>query len=238
MFSSIHHTTPNPPTDMDHVLISVTLVFTVGWRLRTLRHANVKFTIDKYAYLKLVGQRCRLSRSCVLIEDPQLFYAMFMLRRIYTQIYSITNSTVLVELLHSFATVSACLLSVAEHCLSTRHSTILVLYLLFTVGVGSANLYSVGFSIIHGGRLLNSVALLWLECHDKSSASKTEYCQLPPYARAGPTNRIFYWWINALIREANRDALLKVPALGPELAVSSWRRKIIDGWSKASTYPI
>ena len=140
--------------------------------------------------------------------------------------------------------VLLCLLSPLEHSRNLRPSSIINVYLLSvfldavivrtlwlsSYDTGIRNTFTAAFTI--------KAVLLILEAIEKQRyfiSNKDQ--QLSPYAKSSIYNRIFFWWVNELLRLGYRQRLtpkLLYP-LDPAMVSDVLDRQFWDAWQKSKS---
>ena len=104
-------------------------------------------------------------------------------------------------------------LSYVEHSRSIKPSSMLNVYLLFTLFFDIAQartLFMQGMTTICGmfvAGMGGKLALLLVEAQDKRSFLKTPYTGLAPEATSGILNRSLLWWMNRLVIHGYRNII-------------------------------
>jgi hypothetical protein len=113
--------------------------------------------------------------------------------------------------------IALCALSFVEHRQSVRPSSLITLYLLFSVAfdavqcrtlwllpreqklrtIASVLSVAIGFKLV----------LLFLEIAEKRSSLVHPWNRSPPESLSGAINRSFFWWLNALFRRGYKGVL-------------------------------
>lgn len=140
--------------------------------------------------------------------------------------------------------VLLCLLSPLEHSRNLRPSSIINVYLLSifleavivrTLWLSSydadiRNTFTAAFTI--------KAALLILETVEKQRYFVSDKDrQLSPYAKSSIYNRIFFWWVNGLLRYGYRQRLTPgdLHPLDPAMASDVLDRRFWDAWQKSKS---
>jgi ATP-binding cassette, subfamily C (CFTR/MRP), member 1 len=144
-----------------------------------------------------------------------------------------------------FATFGYWYLSHHDHLRSVRPSTILTVYLLFTIPMDAARartLWSMPHNVPIAG--VFAVIVLWkflillLEAKEKRGLLKPAYSSVPPEETGGILSRSFFWWINPLLF-AGYKATLSVAALFPidsDLSFKQKKGEMLYKWTKGKAF--
>lgn len=107
-----------------------------------------------------------------------------------------------------------CLLSYVEHMRNVRTSSLLNVYLVFTVlfDAAKSRTFSLSphydmISILFTTRVGVKLFLAIFEARGKENILLPQYTNLPPEATAGIINRVFFWWQNPLFRRGYSNSL-------------------------------
>lgn len=136
-------------------------------------------------------------------------------------------------------------LSFVEHRRSTRPSTLIVAYLLFTIcgNVISARqefIISKGNGIhfsraaLLGGELFARVVLLILESQSKAKSVFIPYKSTSPEDTAGVFSKLFFWWLTDLL-VVGKKRILRVSDTTPLSALlqpSQARKTVLEAWNQ------
>jgi ATP-binding cassette, subfamily C (CFTR/MRP), member 1 len=127
---------------------------------------------------------------------------------------STTRTTNISILFGTIASFGFWFLSHHDHLRSFRPSTILTVYLLFTIPMDAARartLWSmpdnVTIAAIFTAIVVWKFLILLLEVKEKRCLLKPAYRSLPPEETGGIMNRSFFWWFNPLLLAGNKRTL-------------------------------
>ena len=106
------------------------------------------------------------------------------------------------------------LLSYVEHQRSVRPSSLLNVYLFFTLLFDAARSrtlwlqrYNHTISIVFTTTVVVKFLLVLLEAKEKQSILRPKYACYPPEATSGIYNRSFFWWQNTLFRRGFSNSI-------------------------------
>jgi ATP-binding cassette subfamily C (CFTR/MRP) protein 1 len=132
-------------------------------------------------------------------------------------------------------------LSYAEHVKSIRPSSIISLYLLFTVLFDSVQCRTLrllagskGLPLLLSLSIAVKICILVLEATDKGRLLMPRWRGSPPEALSGILNRGVFWWVNELMGQGWRG-LLDIDRLYPTdsaLRSGGLLEKLMNAWSK------
>lgn len=135
--------------------------------------------------------------------------------------------------------------TITEHKRSIRPSSLIVLYLLLMCTWGVFALTYDGLVDDHNGskgsialKLAIQLAILTLECQEKTSILKPKYRQHAPEETAGLLSSLFFWWLNGLLSRGNRSILRgnHLPALEKTMEAESLHRGILLSWDRRGMF--
>jgi len=156
------------------------------------------------------------------------------------QSLSVFDLHVLLNTISSIAALVFCVLSFVEHRRSPTPSTLLTLYILACF-LGSAvelfilppnvSLDSLTFPIVS---ICVELAVLVVECQKKDALLTAPHQQLTPEERSGILERVFFWWINPILKQGFRLNLTDadLPRVGRALESENLRSKILRTWDQ------
>ncbi|KAL7951361.1 P-loop containing nucleoside triphosphate hydrolase protein [Trichoderma barbatum] len=210
------------------------LVFIVlgSYQLWALRHESVKVEPN---WLAVIKPLVALSLPAILLAD--LILALSEGRAEWLDTASRGASLI--------ASAGLVWLSAIEHRRSIRPSNLAVLYLLLTCVWDAFALTYPGFSGIRDdgktraalvAGFASRLAILILECQEKTSILTPKYSKQSPEETAGYISSVFFWWLNGLLSRGNRSILrgAHLPRLGRELEAESLRRDMLPSWESRS----
>jgi ATP-binding cassette subfamily C (CFTR/MRP) protein 1 len=132
-------------------------------------------------------------------------------------------------------------LAITEHKRSIRPSSLIVLYLLLT------SVWDI-FALTYKGllddqdtskgstafKLATRLAILTLECQEKTSILKSKYRPQSPEETAGLLSSVLFWWLNGLLSRGYRSILrgTHLPALENRMEAENLRRGILLSWDR------
>ncbi|KAL7898266.1 multidrug resistance-associated protein [Trichoderma sp. SZMC 28014] len=132
-------------------------------------------------------------------------------------------------------------LTIAEHKRSIRPSSLIVLYLLL---MSTWDVFALTYDGLFDDQnaskgsialeLAARLAILTLECQEKTSILKPKYRQHSPEETAGLLSSLLFWWLNGLLSRGNRSILRgsHLPALVKNMQAESLRRDILPSWDR------
>lgn len=136
-------------------------------------------------------------------------------------------------------------LSAAEHRLTVKPSSLIVLYLLATAGCDAFELTYPGPAEAAGmdGQTraeltilaaLARLVLLVLECLNKTSALAPKYRSLPPEETAGLLSKTFFWWVMDMLVIGTKRLLRieDIPQLPTRVQGRPLRGAILKHWGR------
>lgn len=132
-------------------------------------------------------------------------------------------------------------LTIIEHKRSIRPSSLNVLYLLLMSTWDVFALTYNGLIDDQNGskgsiafKLAARLAMLTLECQEKTSILKPKYRQHSPEETAGLLSSLLFWWLNGLLSRGNRSILRgsQLPALEKKMEAENLRRGILLSWHR------
>lgn len=85
-----------------------------------------------------------------------------------------------------------------------------------------------------------SVLALWLlsECWGKRAIFRPAYQHLAPEETAGILDRIFFWWMNPLLRQGYKTLLNEddLPKIDHKLSPKTTRENVLRAWDQRSIF--
>lgn len=158
-----------------------------------------------------------------------------------------TAALVVAHLLSLTAYTFFCILSILEHGRSVTPSTLLTIYLFFSIFCDV-----VQFGLLHVAKNLCSlstlplaifitkIALLICEAQNKTSILREPYRNLAPEKRAGFFETAFFWWVNEFIALGHSKILSieDMPPLPSYLDARKLRETMQTAWDKRSEFAV
>lgn len=132
-------------------------------------------------------------------------------------------------------------LTIAEHKRSIRPSSLIVLYLLL---MSTWDVFALTYNGLLDDRnaskgsialgLAIRLAILTLECQEKTTIMKPKHRQRSPEETAGLLSSLLFWWLNGLLSRGNRSILRgsHLPALEKKMEAESLHRGILLSWDR------
>lgn len=152
-----------------------------------------------------------------------------------------TKVSVPVAVVNLLAALVMVCLSWAEDARSIRPSSLLGLYLFFSLFFDMTQVRtlwlrgtSLGISIVSSAAITVKFVLLFLESQNKRRYLLASYRQLPPESTSGILNRSVLWWVNELFRRGYQS-LIKFDSLwvlDEELTSEGLSHKIHRAWDR------
>ena len=145
-----------------------------------------------------------------------------------------TLVTVIISLLLAYV-------SHLEHLRSIRPSTVINVFLIFTLLFDLVRLRTLYFMpISHTTTVLFAVSwaikatILGLEATEKRSLLKKKYEYSPIESTSGVLNRAMFWWLNGLLWRGSKGILTvdSLPALDNDIRAASDPRSLLEKWDK------
>jgi ATP-binding cassette, subfamily C (CFTR/MRP), member 1 len=160
-----------------------------------------------------------------------------------TGVFSKTEFDIaIVSAIASFvACIGLCPLLFLEHIRSIKPSDLAVVYLLVSLACDSAEL---GTTVAENGtsagvvlataNLFLKFVLLVAECRGKERIMRAPYSQWPPEQLAGVLGRAFFWWINPILAQGNRNILTadNLPPMDRTLLSKLRRHRALQAWDQ------
>ncbi|KAI9042041.1 P-loop containing nucleoside triphosphate hydrolase protein [Aspergillus affinis] len=140
------------------------------------------------------------------------------------------------------AAFDLCILLWFGHRRTVRPSTLVILYLGLSLTKDfiawtllSGDLEPLERSFL-AARAALELCLLMMESQSKTRILKPGYRSLTPEKRTGILGRVFFWWINPVLKQGYRDVLTPNALPGIDQAISSTvlRKRIIGAWRERS----
>lgn len=135
------------------------------------------------------------------------------------------------QTLHVLGFSCLLLLIYMGHRRSIRPSSIITAYLSLVMGIDALALVYYRYQL----RLLHCVLALLLllaESHNKSSCLQYTDSLPAPYTLAGTLDRLFFVWINPILRQGSRKSQIEAPPLIPRLSPVSIRKAALRVYLK------
>jgi hypothetical protein len=152
-----------------------------------------------------------------------------------------TRATVLTTFVTVIISLLLAYLSHLEHLRSIRPSTVINVFLVFTLLFDLVRLRTLYFmpisqtlTMLFAISWVIKATILGLEATEKRSLLKKRYENSPIESTSGVLNRAIFWWLNELLWRGSKD-ILKVdslPALDNDLRAASSPRSLFERWGK------
>lgn len=149
----------------------------------------------------------------------------------------------------TFATVVTSLfltyLSHLEHLRSIRPSTVVNIFLVFTLLFDLVRLRTLYFmpttqtvTIFFAISCVIKATILGLEATEKRSLLQKRYKNSPIESTSGVLNRAIFWWLNELLWRGSKDILTvdSLPALDNDIRAASNPRSLLERWEKGELF--
>ncbi|KGO71820.1 ABC transporter, integral membrane type 1 [Penicillium italicum] len=149
-----------------------------------------------------------------------------------------TIATVVISLILAY-------LSHLEHLRSIRPSTVINVFLVFTLLFDLVRLRTLYFmpttqtvAIFFATSWVIKATILGLEATEKRSLLQKRYENSPIESTSGVLNRAVFWWLNELLWCGSKDILTvgSLPALDNDIRAASNPRSLLERWDKANKY--
>lgn len=87
-------------------------------------------------------------------------------------------------------------------------------------------------------QLATRLAILTLECQEKTSILKPKYRQNSPEETTGVLSSLLFWWLNGLLSRGNRSILRgsHLPGLEKKMQAESLRHGILLSWDRRGMF--
>ncbi|KAK1138802.1 hypothetical protein N8T08_001763 [Aspergillus melleus] len=209
-------------------LLSLIFVLYMPFEIWSLRRAAIKVTDHLQIYTK-AGLAVALS----VIELIFLLASTAVSNRYRDRIPALTAFLAAIEL---------CIILSFGHRRTVRPSTPVILYLssslikdLVALTLPSGNREPSGLSLLVARAALE-LSLLVTESQSKSRVLKPQYSYLTPEERTGILGRVFFWWINPVLKQGYRDVLTpnELPVIDEALSAKILRKRMIRAWGRRS----
>ncbi|KAJ5960301.1 uncharacterized protein N7479_007451 [Penicillium vulpinum] len=164
----------------------------------------------------------------------------------YQPVTSKTKATLLTTFLTVIISLVLAYLSHLEHLRSIRPSTVINIFLIFTLLFDLVRLRTLYFllatqtvTILFAISWLIKAMILGLEATEKRTLLKKRYENSPIESTSGVLNRAIFWWLNELLWRGSTDILTvdSLPALDSDITAASDPRSILEKWEKEHVHP-
>ncbi|CAI7570859.1 unnamed protein product [Penicillium viridicatum] len=156
-----------------------------------------------------------------------------------------TKATMLTTFVTVIISLFLAYLSHLEHLRSIRPSTVINVFLIFTLLFDLVRLRTLYFMPITQS-LTVTFAISWvikamilgLEATEKRSLLKKRYENSPIESTSGVLNRAIFWWLNELLWRGSKDILTvdSLPTLDNDIRAASNPQSLLERWDKANKY--
>ncbi|KAL0932221.1 ATP-binding cassette containing protein [Colletotrichum truncatum] len=210
------------------IAASILFLSLLPFRLFNLHHEKVK-TVPGYHGL------FKLTLAVALVALQSIIVATTVLPVFHFNIEFLSTIVTLA------AFIGLCPLVFLEHARSIKPSDLVVIYLLVlsaydSLSFGKAFLANEprAASSLAASSLCLKLLLLAYESQGKEKLLREPRGQWSPEQLAGVLNRLFFWWINTILRYGNRNILNgdKLPPIDDKLSSDLLRRQALKAWDQ------
>ena len=152
-----------------------------------------------------------------------------------------TKATVLTTFVTVIISLFLAYLSHLEHLRSIRPSTVINVFLIFTLLFDLVRLRTLYFmpitqtvTVILAISWVIKAMILGLEATEKRSLLKKRYENSPIESTSGVLNRAIFWWLNELLWRGSKDILTvdSLPTLDNDIRAASNPQSLLERWDK------